>query len=34
VPDNNLVLGDEDFLDQKSQYALAFREIKGIRRRA
>jgi hypothetical protein len=30
VPDDNLVIADEDFLDEKPQDALAFRYVEGI----
>jgi hypothetical protein len=29
VPDDNLVIADEDFLDEKPQDALAFRYVEG-----
>jgi hypothetical protein len=34
VSDDDLVIADEDFLDEKSQDALAFRYVEGICRRA
>jgi hypothetical protein len=34
VPDNDLVIADEDFLDEKPQDALVFRYVEGICRRA
>jgi len=34
VPDDDLVIADEDFLDEKPQDALAFRYVDSICRRA
>src|SRR5262245_21596581 len=34
VPDDNLVVADEDFLDEKPQDALAFQYVEGPRRRS
>jgi hypothetical protein len=34
VPDDDLVIADEDFLDEKPQDTLTFRHSEGIRRRA
>jgi hypothetical protein len=33
VADDDLVIADKDFLDEKPQDALAFRYVEGIRRR-
>src|SRR3979411_2245663 len=33
VPDDDLVVADEDFLDEKAQDALAFQYVEGPRRR-
>jgi hypothetical protein len=33
VPDDDLVVADEDFLDEKPQDALAFQYVEGPRRR-
>src|SRR5260221_7901493 len=33
VPDDDLVVADEDFLDEKPQDALAFQDLEGPRRR-
>ncbi len=32
MPDGDLLIGNDDFFDQKSQYALTFGHIKGIGR--
>jgi hypothetical protein len=34
VSDDDLVIADEDFLDEKPQDALPFRHVEGIRRRS
>jgi hypothetical protein len=33
VPDDDLIIADEDFLDEEPQDALAVRYVEGVRRR-